>query len=74
MLAMIHKILKDRNWKLAFSWSNRHCYISGENLWFKLSYRGRKQIYSIIAGRYSINDDIWLSQSEYLYRLSRNQI
>lgn len=75
MLEMIpDRILLRRFWELRFSYRKRYCYISGENIWFKLAYRGRKKIYSLAHGPYSINDDIWLSQKEYLYRLSKNEI
>jgi hypothetical protein len=75
MLEMIHKnILGGRFWVLRLSIMKRHCYISGDTLWLKLGYRGRKKIYSLAHGPYSINDDIWLSQKEYLSRLSKNHI
>lgn len=75
MLEMIHKnILGGRFWGLRLSLMKRYCYISGDTLWLKLAYRGRKKIYSLAYGPYSINDDIWLSQKEYLYRLSKNEI
>lgn len=75
MLEMtLEKILNNRFWDLRLSLVKRYCYITGDNLWLKLAYRGRKKIYSLAYGSYSINDDMWLSQKEYLYRLSKNQI
>jgi hypothetical protein len=75
MLEMtLEKILNNRLWDLRLSFIKRYCYITGDSLWLKLAYRGRKKIYSLAYGPYSINDDMWLSQKEYLYRLSKNQI
>ena len=74
MLEMIPKILSGRHWSLRLSLCRRYCYLSGDSLWLKLSYRGRKQIYAMAYGPYLLNDDIWLSQNEYLYRFSKNQL
>ena len=74
MLEMILKILKNRYWNLKFSFIKRYCYITGDIIWLDLAYRGRKKIYTITHGSYALNDDIWLSKKEYLYRLSKYQL
>ena len=71
---MIPEILKNRYWDLRFSFIKRHCYITGNNIWSELAYRGRKKIYTITQGLYALNDDIWLCKKEYLYRLSNDQL
>jgi hypothetical protein len=75
MLEMIlEKILSNRLWDLKLSFCKRYCYISGESLRYKICYRGRKKIYSLVSGPKGFDDDIWLSQKEYLSRLSKNHI
>jgi hypothetical protein len=71
---ILEKILSNRVWDLRLSFINRCCYISGDKLWLKLAYRGRKKIHSLAYGPQSLNDDVWLGQKEYLYRLSKNHI
>lgn len=74
MEMILEKILLNRLWDLKLSLHKRFCYISGENLRFKICYRGRKKIYSLVSGPNGFDDDIWLSQKEYLSKLSKNQI
>jgi hypothetical protein len=62
---MVLKFIQNRDWKLRLSLRNRQCYLSGENLRFKYCYFGRKQIRDLFGNRY-VNDDIWISQNEYL--------
>jgi hypothetical protein len=68
---MISDLIKYRLWKLKWSLFSRKCYITGQNLQFKLCYCGRKQIKDSISYRY-LNDDIWLSSKEYLKLLRTN--
>lgn len=63
---MFAKILRGRQWNLKFSILNRSCYLSGQNLKFTWCYRGRKKIFFPLIGYYYHNDDIWVSQSQYL--------
>lgn len=71
---MINKILKDRSWSLHFSFLNRKCYISGDTIKFIWAYRGRKKIFNPMLSKYDLNDDIWITQREYLKLLSKGQI
>ena len=63
-----------REWSLNLSLKRRLCYVSGENLWFKIAYRGRKKIWSIIDNGRSINDDIWISQKEYFNMIRKGKL
>lgn len=63
-----------REWSLKLSIKKRFCYISGENLWLKAAYRGRKKIWSIINNGRSINDDIWVSQKEYFNMIRKGKL
>jgi hypothetical protein len=63
-----------REWSLNLSFKRRLCYISGENLWFKIAYRGRKKVWSIIDNGRSINDDIWISQKEYFNMIRKGKL
>jgi hypothetical protein len=69
---MVLKLIKNRDWKLRFSLLKRCCYLSGENLTLKYCYVGRKPIKDIFGNKY-LNDDIWISQREYL-KMLRNDI
>lgn len=71
---MIEKILKHRHWTLHFSFLNRRCYISGNSIKWTWSYRGRKKVFNPILSKYYFNDDLWLSQKEYLNLLSKGTI
>jgi len=71
---MFTQILKNRSWKLKLSIKKRVCYISGESLCFKFSYRGRKYISTFLNGHKPIVDDIWLSKKQFLSNYSRNKI
>jgi hypothetical protein len=62
---MISEITYDREWTLKYSLFNRKCYFSGQSLRFQPCYVGRKKIRSLLSKRYQ-NDDIWISQKEYL--------
>jgi hypothetical protein len=62
---MISEITYDREWILKYSFLNRKCYFTGQSLKFQPCYVGRKKIRSILSKRYQ-NDDIWISQNEYL--------
>jgi hypothetical protein len=62
---MISEITYDREWILKYSFLNRKCYFTGQSLRFQPCYVGRKKIRSILSKRYQ-NDDIWISQNEYL--------
>ncbi len=66
--------LKNRNWSLRFSFSSRVCYISGRPLKYCLAYRGRKQISGLLTLNKKFNDDIWISQAEYLKLLSSSKV
>lgn len=68
------KILKDRVWNLHFSFLNRHCYISGQNIKWGWAYRGRKKIFNPFISKYYLNDDIWITQNEYLKLISKGVI
>jgi len=65
---------KNRLWQLKFSFAKRYCYVTGENLQFKLAYRGRRQITNIVCPSQIINDDIWISQSQYLIFLKNTSV
>ena len=65
LFKIISEILFDREWKLKYSFLNRKCYFSGKSLQFQPCYIGRKKIRSVLSKRYE-NDDIWISQKEYL--------
>jgi|APGre2960657373_1045057.scaffolds.fasta_scaffold54397_2 hypothetical protein len=67
-------ILDNREWSLQLSFNKRCCYLSGKNLWFKLAYRGRKKIWSIIDNGRQMNDDIWLSDIEYHNMIRKGNI
>ena len=62
---MISESTYDREWILKYSFLNRKCYFTGQSLRFQPCYVGRKKIRSILSKRYQ-NDDIWISQNEYL--------
>ena len=62
---MISEIIYDREWTLKYCLFNRKCYFSGQSLQFQPCYVGRKKIRSLLSKRYQ-NDDIWISQKEYL--------
>ena len=71
----IDSLLSNRLWQLHFSFLKRNCYISGVPLKFQWAYRGRKKLwYPVLYGDKAINDDLWLSQKEYLYLLSKGKI
>lgn len=68
----MNNVLKNRYWVLKFSFFSRRCYISGDILRFQWCYRGRKKVwYPIVGGGNYLNDDIWISQNEYLTLLSK---
>lgn len=69
---MVLKFIQNRDWKLRLSFLKRKCYISGENLRFKYCYFGRKKIRDLFGNKY-INDDIWISQTEYL-KIIKNMV
>jgi hypothetical protein len=71
---MLSKLLKNRLWKRKISFLNRRCYITGESLFLKICYRGRKYISSVINGHKPDIDDLWLSQKEFLKKCSSDQI
>lgn len=58
--------LKNRVWSLRPSFSKRVCYITGENIQFKMAYRGRKPIRSIMSRNKISYDDIWICSQEYI--------
>jgi len=66
--------LKNRQWNLRLSLSNRVCYISGKPLKYCLAYRGRKQISGLLTSYKTYADDIWISQEEYLRLISLNEV
>ena len=70
---MISEILYDREWILKYSLFNRKCYFSGQSLRFKPCYVGRKKIRSLLSKRYQ-NDDIWISQKEYLNMIENGMV
>lgn len=67
-------VLDNREWSLQLSFYKRFCYLSGQSLWFKLAYRGRKKIWSVVDNGRQINDDLWLSDIEYLNMIRRGNI
>lgn len=71
---MMDKFFKYRSWNLYFSFYNRKCYISGDSLKWTWSYRGRKKVFNPILSKYYFNDDLWLSQKEYLKLLSKGEV
>lgn len=71
---MIRNIFKHRYWTLRFSFYSRKCYISGNNLKWTWSYRGRKKVFNPLLSKYYFNDDLWLSQKEYLKLLSKGAV
>ena len=71
---MINKIIKDRTWSLHFSFLNRKCYISGDTIKFIWAYRGRKKIFNPLLSKHYLNDDMWVTQTEYLKLLSKGSI
>lgn len=71
----IDNLLKNRHWQLHFSFFKRRCYLTGVSLKFNWAYRGRRKVwYPILGGGNVLNDDIWLSQKEYLYLLSKGKV
>lgn len=64
-LKMISEITHNREWRLKYSFLNRKCYFSGQSLRLCMCYLGRKKIHNIIS-KHDNNDDIWISQKEYL--------
>jgi hypothetical protein len=70
---MISKIVQDREWKLKLSFLDRKCYFSGQSLRFQPCYLGRKKIRSLLSKRYQ-NDDIWISQKEYLNMIENGMV
>lgn len=71
---MIEKFLKNRHWTFHFSFYDRRCYLSGNSIKWCWAYRGRKKIFNPILSKYYLNDDLWLSQKEYLKLLSKGAI
>ena len=70
---MISEIIYDREWMLKYSLFNRRCYFSGQSLRFQPCYVGRKKIRSVLSKRYQ-NDDIWISQKEYLNMIENGMV
>ena len=70
---MICEIIYDREWQLKYSLLNRKCYFSGQPLRFQPCYVGRKKIRSLLSKRYQ-NDDIWISQKEYLNMIENGMV
>lgn len=70
---MISEIIYDREWILKYSLFNRKCYFSGQSLRFQPCYVGRKKIRSLLSKRYQ-NDDIWISQKEYLNMIENGMV
>jgi hypothetical protein len=70
---MISEITYDREWTLKYCLFNRKCYFSGQSLRFQPCYVGRKKIRSLLSKRYQ-NDDIWISQKEYLNMLENGMV
>ena len=70
---MISEIIYEREWMLKYSLFNRKCYFSGQSLRFQPCYVGRKKIRSLLSKRYQ-NDDIWISQKEYLNMIENGMV
>jgi len=70
---MISEITYDREWTLKYSFLNRKCYFTGQSLRFQPCYVGRKKIRSILSKRYQ-NDDIWISQKEYMNMIENGMV
>lgn len=69
---MLSEIIHNRDWKLKYSFLNRKCYFSGKPLRYRFCYLGRKKIHNIIS-KQNDNEDIWITQKEYL-NLIQNQM
>ena len=71
---MMFSFLRNREWSLRLSLRKRKCYITGESLFLKLCYRGRKTVVYFLNNNKPMFDDVWLSRKQFLNRYSRNEL
>jgi hypothetical protein len=66
-----NSVLSGRVWKLQFSFRRRLCYVSGSSIFLTFGYCGNKKIRSWSDKNKLIDDNIWLSKTEFTKRFPR---